>query len=264
MKSVGRIIVTFSVIVLSGCQGGSAPAATTVGSAVSGRPLTIDQAEALSSVLLKNYEAGGAKFRATIPYSRTATFVLTGEVNYERHLAGARLTVESSSTQTVRPTELFWNDTDVVEELDGLPLEMATRGRTDVKFLSRPMTTTSPQDIVLKLVLGTASQQRDNPQLVQQGGARFLRAEMIGADAVDVYRFGERTVYWVRKADGLLARVEAKITSIEGTTVVDFLEHVRVDLTGPRRTEVVASTELPAEVLARLTSGVIDTVVKAP
>lgn len=206
----------------------------------------------LSSVLVKNFEVGGAEFKVTVPFGSAATFHLDGTVDYKRHFAGATLRVEGSQPAPP-PAEVFWNLTDVVEGIDGLSAELAALGRPPAKYLARPLTKTSTQDVVLNLVLATSAEQRDNPQLVQQGTARFLRTDAIGGAPVDVYRYGARTTYWVRKSDSLLMRVEADLAVATGTTVIDLVDHRAIEMTGPRRDDVVSAKDLPDEVIVRLT-----------
>lgn len=253
MRRSVRACLVVAGFVLGACGSDSSratPTTTTVGT-----PLTASQASALASVLAKNFEAGGAEFSVTVPYGPASTFFLNGRIDYSRHLAEATLRSEVGGGAETATSTLFWSNDMVLEEVDGLPAEAAALGRADVKYLARPMTKSSAQDVVLAFVLATASEQRENPQLLQQGTARFLRADVVNGDAADVFRFGERTVYWVRQNDGMLVRIEANLAVAEGVTIIDLAKHGSVSIAGPLDAQVIDSQDLPPDVLKRLLTG---------
>jgi hypothetical protein len=248
---VAGLAVTGPVIgACSSSSSGTASTTTTVGT-----PLTASQASTLASVLTKNFEAGGAEFAVRVPYGPTSTFFLDGRIDYSRHLAEATLRSEVNGGAETSTSSLFWSNDMVLEEVDGLTAEMSSLGRQGVKFLARPITKSSAQDIVLAFLLATASEQRENPQLLQQGTARFLRNDTINGEGVDVFRFGERTIYWVRQSDGVLLRVEATLAVAEGVTTIDLSNHGAVTIPGPLNDEVIDAAEVPADVLKRLMGG---------
>jgi hypothetical protein len=225
-----------------------------------GKPLTLAQAETLAGVLTKNYDAGGAVFSVTVPYSPQTTYTLNGTIDYTKGVAQSTLSIVSNGGKDKADSELLWTKQEVLEQLPGLTEAVAANGRAGVKFVSRPLTTSSPQDVVLNLLLGTASQQRENPALIQQGteqgDSAFLRTDTLRNTPVDVYRFGKKTTYWVGRDDGVLMRFEATLAIAPGVTVIDFLEHKAVSIPGPTTSEVILATDIP-DIMKTLTGNTV-------
>jgi hypothetical protein len=259
----GCVLVLLSVV---SC-GSSKPIDASSGPSVpAGKPLTLAQAEVLASVLTKNFDEGGAVFTVTVPYSTQTTYTLNGSIDYTKGTAQSTLRITSVGKDPA-DSELLWTKQEVIEQIPGLTEAVAAKGRPGVNFVSRPLTTSSPQDVVLNLLLGTASQQRENPALIQQGtdkgDSAFLRTDTLRNTPVDVYRFGKKTTYWVGHDDGVLMRFEATLAIAPGVTVIDFLEHKPVSIPGPKASEVVFASEIP-DVMKSLTGNTIPPAAKPP
>jgi hypothetical protein len=241
LKKIFSLLSLLLCIVSCSSSNNSAPTSNT------GKSITLAQAERLASVLYKNYEAGGARFIAVSGLSGEKTSKISGNIDYQKGLAEADLDFYGKIPKT--PTKIIWTKSEVVEELPGLKEEMTSRGRPEVLFLSRPLTKTSPQDIVLSLLLGTGSTQRENPALIQQGTehgeAKFLRNELLLGKKMEIIKFGERTTYWIGEEDGILYRLEAKLAISSDVTTIDFLEHAPVIIEPPKASQVVKSSEIP-------------------
>lgn len=260
------------LLAASGCGSSTPKDASSTPSIPAGKPLTLAQAETLAGVLTKNYDAGGAVFSVTVPYSPQTTYSLNGSIDYTKDTGGpngakgtkgvaqATLRITSNSGKDTADSALLWTKNEVIEELPGLTEAVAAKGRQGVKFVSRPLTTSSPQDVVLNLLLGTASEQRENPALIQQGteqgDSAFLRTDTLRNTPVDVYRFGKRTTYWVGHEDGVLMRLEATLAIAPGVTVIDFLEHKPVSIPGPTTAEVILASDIP-DIMKALTDNTI-------
>jgi hypothetical protein len=214
--------------------------------------LTPDQAAVLSNVLKKNYDAVGSKFIARVPYGPAATFTLAGEVDFAKGFGGATLHSEVVGQPPV-DSKVFWQPQEIAEELEGLTDGMAANGRPGVKYLVRQLTKNSAQDIVLQFISGLGVAQAENPQLIQQGDAAYLGRDTVNGVEVDTFRFG-KTIYFVRMSDGMLARVEANLAVSQGIVTIDFLSHEAVKIVSPPLSEVVDVSQVPADLLTRLTS----------
>jgi hypothetical protein len=268
----GCVLVLLSVV---GC-GSSTPGDVSSNSSVpAGKPLTLAQAEVLASVLTKNFDEGGALFTVAGRSNAQTGFTLNGSIDYTtgtndtkgtKGVAQATLRITSEGKEPA-DSELLWTKQEVLEQIPGLTEAVAAKGVPDVKFVSRPLTTSSPLDVVLNLLLGTASQQRENPALIQQGTdqgtSAFLRTDILRNTPVDVYRFGKKTTYWVGHDDGVLMRFEAILAIAPGVTVIDFLEHKPVSIPGPKANEVVFASEIP-DVMKSLTGNTIPPAAQPP
>jgi hypothetical protein len=248
--------LTAIVLVVGGmtaCGSTTAKKATESTTTVAGKEkgLTPDQAAVLSNVLKKNYDSVGSKFVAQVPYGPAATFTLTGQVDFVRGFGGATLKSEVVGQPPV-DTQVFWQPAEVAEELEGLTAGMSANGRDGVKYLVRTLTKNSAQDIVLQFISGLGVAQAENPQLIQQGDAAYITRETLRGNEVDVFRFG-KTIYYIRAADGMLDRVEANLAVSQGIVTIDFMSHEAVNIVSPPLSEVVDVSQVPPDLLGRLT-----------
>jgi hypothetical protein len=236
------------------CGGGAGSAAeataTTTGGAdaSSETPLTAAQANVLAGVLYANQQAGGASFRATVPFGSAATFVLEGTIDWRNHVGQATVVTRFSSGQPEQRVPLLFTQTAVLDgSIRDHAEQLAPLGLDQLKWVARaPAPGDVPLDVVLALLMGMASEQRENPLLIRQSGAAFLRSDEVGGVAVDVYRYGERTRYWVAE-DGVIRRVEAELAVAEGTTIIDLSPGPQQVLL-PNENEVTSLDRLPPEI----------------
>jgi hypothetical protein len=189
------------------------------------QPLTDEQASALSQVLTRNYDAGGAAVVATVPYGPESNLRFDGVVDWVEHGGLGRLVTEVDGRDPER-TEVAWTESEVAVRPEG-------GGADDWTF--RPADPdTVPLDRVIALVVASAGPERDNPLLVAQSDARWLRTDSVdvaGDDVeVDVFDSGGRLEYWIGVDDGLLYRLDADIDGFEGTTTIEYRDHGPVQL----------------------------------
>ena len=233
---------------LAGCGGSSRPggkaSTSTSGSVADGRPLTDVQALALSRILLKDGQAGGASFVVDLPSRGAIVAHLTGEVDWAHHLARATYAPTAGGAET---TEYEWNRSIVlVGGIPGLEAAMAAQGRPGVTWVSRPLDpTTAPLDGVLSLFFALSSDRPDNPQLLTQAGARYLGRRTYDGASLDGYRYGANTTYWVGPADGLLRRVEARFRSFSDPVIVHLSDLGPRRPAQPQKSEVVDASTIP-------------------
>lgn len=246
----------FATSVLGACggnDGGSQPATSgrevsaTTTTQVPGTRLTAAQAARLSRVLFNNYDKGGADVEVTAPFG-AATFVMKGTIDWRAHVG--RLDVATSFTNGAAPerTEAYFTRSSVFSTLPGLTEAMAKQGRPGVNFVGRPLNDTSRLDLIIKLLDGLSSDRADNPLLIRQGEARYLRAE----GGLDIYQYGPKTTYWV-DAQGQMARLEARPKGFDGPVRIVLKSHRSVEVVFPPAAAVVGVAEIP-DLYRQLTS----------
>ncbi len=189
------------------------------------QPLTDDQAAALSQVLVRNFDAGGAEFAASVPYGVDARLEFDGIIDWIDHGGLGELTTTVDGSPTER-TEIAWTETEVA---------VRPTGAADDAWTLRPADADGvPLDRVIALMVASAGPERDNPLLVAQSDARWLRTDRIDLDGtnvdVDVFDSGGRLEFWVGIDDGLLYRLAADIDGFDGITTIDFRDHGPVQL----------------------------------
>jgi hypothetical protein len=250
-------VALFSVALVIGvaaCSGGGGGQASTTTSTGDGTPLTDSQAAALSQVLFKNLQAGGADLAVNVAYGQAASLVLTGIVDWTDHIGQGRLETRYTDGRASTFTDLVWtSDAVIIADPPGLAAAAAVVGRQGVRYIARrPAPDSIPLDRVIAISVSLAATQRDNPLLVQQSDARFLGRDAIDGHAMDRYRYQDRTIYWVGVDDGLLHRVEATINGFAGVTTFDLTGHGPRSVILPSHDEVLDTTSLPPDALAQL------------
>jgi hypothetical protein len=203
--------VLLCALLLAGC----AP------STVEPHPLTTAEAERLALVRYLNYEAGLSAVHATIP-TGAGTVVLDGRVDFVTHVGHAALTTKGR-TDAASAGVLQWNPKLVafrqgIGADDALPPD---------GWQLRPLQGGAELDVVLLVVLNLANDRPDNPQLLRQSTAQWLRSDTVEDVAVDVFtgpaKDGEaaRLAYWVDR-DGQLRRVTVRLTGRPEEATVSF------------------------------------------
>ncbi|MDT7783894.1 MAG: hypothetical protein QOF58_2313 [Pseudonocardiales bacterium] len=189
------------------------------------RPLSIPEAERLALVRFSNYTTGTSAFTASVP-SPGGKLVLDGRVDFVNHLGYAGMRTDGRDDQF--STGLVqWNlgrmafavnpstkPIDPIPVVDWQVRELRERG--------------SELDGALRLLVNLGSDRPENPQLLLQSSARWLRSDKIGDTAVDIFEGPKqkdatdaRLRYWIDQ-DGKLRRLEAKLGNQEELAVFDF------------------------------------------
>ncbi|MGL5859007.1 MAG: hypothetical protein ACRC35_11515 [Angustibacter sp.] len=188
------------------------------------KPLTLDEADRLAEMRLRNYEDRGARFVANLP-DPGGTVQLDGRLDWRNHVGDAtvRLLARPGAPQ-VPDQRVVWSRTEAVIG----PVSGTTGNRIELTSSRTPLA------ITLRLLLALSATRADNPELLRQGGAVILRSDTVDGTTVDVFRGpavltdttevqqGEqRTAYWVDRA-GVLRRFEARIADDAPAVVVRF------------------------------------------
>ena len=164
------------VLALSACTSSPDPSAPDA----SARPVTTEEAQLLAVTRFNNYDAGTRPFSTTLT-EQGAELTVTGWIDYVAHVGYA------SVTGAFDPQAMVWSDTTVgiipqTPDEDGNPI--LPMPAADAEWQSRPLDpTTSRLDAMLAVLSSLGSDRPDNPLLVQQTGALWLRD-----DTVDTHR----------------------------------------------------------------------------
>lgn len=206
MRRIG-IVLAVAILVLGGC------AATPAGP----RALTTEEAQRLAVARFRNVDVGIREIVMTVPGAEGVE--LTGWVDFARHLGYASVIDLDSQA----PLGLLRWDLDSVAVHD--PVASTLPVPTDGWSVS-PVDVTSSLGNAIIVVLSLGSDRPDNPQLLQQTDARWLRTDSVGSVEVTVFAGPsadavataappvdrELTRFWVDDT-GLLLRFEARTSS---------------------------------------------------
>ncbi len=230
---VATRLAAAAVALLVGCSSGGGADEARAAS------LSDDDAAVLSQVLSRNYEGKGATFAASLLVRAGTTLTLQGEVDWAGHRGRADVQWAGNDAPG-RPVEVAWADSTVAERLTGLAAALTQAGRPAATWVARPADTTNGiLDRAVQFVAKLSSTQRDNPVLLQQDAkAAWVRTEKLDGAAVDVYRYGDATTFWVRADDHRLVRVEGTLTGFAGPLVVRVLTAGEQQVLGPKSADV--------------------------
>jgi hypothetical protein len=233
-------ISALCVAVLAACGGSSS-------SDVGPRHLTQEQAELLATVRFRNYDAGVRSIVVTIPDTAAegpgSGGRVEGWVDFARHLGYAAATQGSTPLGAVA-----WS-------AERIAINESARGPVDVAVpregwrSDRLDPQASSMTRALAIVLNLASDRPENPLLLRQSDAAFLRTAEIDGTKVVVLagpspataastpsteapaspRTRDRIRYWI-DGDGLLRRVQVTVPGTTAWTTIDLSDAEGVTL----------------------------------
>lgn len=189
------------------------------------RPLSIPEAERLALVRFSNYTTGTSAFTASVP-SAGGKLVLDGRIDFVNHHGYAGMRTDGRDDQFSKGL-VQWNLARMAFAMNPStkPIDPVPVIDWQVRALQERG---SELDGALRLLVNLGSDRPENPQLLLQSSARWLRSDKIGDTAVDIFEGPKqkdatdaRLRYWV-DSDGKLRRLEAKLGSQEELAVFDF------------------------------------------
>ncbi|WP_053204435.1 hypothetical protein [Jiangella muralis] len=245
-------LAAVAVLALSGCSGDAEPDAA-AGASESGdgpRPLTGDEAQRLSMMRYTNYTDGVRAVRFEV-VDNGRTLTVDGWADFAQHVGYAQVGEAGADPELVAWTLSGFTSHAPVGPADpdggGPPLPPPDDAAWTSSALAPEQ---SRLHAVLALVFQAASDRPDNPLLLQQTDARWLRSDEVGGVAVDVVAGptadraydpatatgaadgSEATVrYWVDE-QGRLLRLETRLGGAGDWTTVDFADAPGVDVAG--------------------------------
>ncbi len=179
-RAAGVLAALIAAAVLVGCVGGTDPAPDP-----SPRAVTSEEAQLLAVTRFRNYDAGSRPFTTSLSVSGVET-ELAGWIDWASALGYAAAS-GSFGTEGV-----LWNDATV----GAIPIEADADGRPPLPIpsLDDPGwqfqeldAGASPLYALLAALSGLGLDRPDNPLLVQQSGALWLREDELGGVPVTVF-----------------------------------------------------------------------------
>ncbi len=271
-NAAGAVLALITLLPLAGCSSHSDPAtqaataSTPAASAAAAsepaasagpRALTADEATRLSVMRLNNFSIGTRAITGTIT-DGTTEVSLIGWVNYVDHVGYAL--ANPASSQTASPFLVQWTPGEVgiqnYSEGPTPPLPVPTTNWSVSEFDPSVSFLANAQAIVLNL----AADQPDNPQLLTQSSAQWLRSDTVNGVAVDVFAGpkeadGEvpdpndtsesRIRYWL-DVSGNLQRIEMRIGT-DLWSLIDFTNAPGVLIPNPNNTGSAETETVPTD-----------------
>jgi hypothetical protein len=216
---ISRRIALLAVAVLTLTSCGENSSKTTQ------RPLTQQEASTLSQASFTNYDIGGALFEVnTVTEPNGPQLRLRGRVDWKTHSGSANVLANIPSPTLAG---VWWQKNAVMERRP--TFDTAILAATKVKdpvLVRRPETTRRRLDQVIAVLTGLAAEQAENAQLVlQMEGSAFLRTDELRGRAVDVMRYGQRSIFWIDSENGRMLRFEGTNKLGNQPIIVDIVKH---------------------------------------
>lgn len=218
MNELGRrhvLLGLATAVLMAGCG------STTDGEkAAESRPLTGAEAELLALTRYRLHQEGQVGVSMSWPGEPDTTLDVTLDLTAPRAFGSMRWTADGGA----RVDRLIGWNLSAIATAPAVPSGSPAPGRA--AWSTRALSTAVGQDLFLALALTLGSDRPENPVLIRQGSARFLRHDSVDGTAVSVYSgprpadqspgttsgttsgTGARTRYWVDD-DGELRRFEA-------------------------------------------------------
>ena len=185
-------------------------------------PVTPAEADRLAEALYGNWESGGATFELNAAPAPGESVVVQGQVDFVDQVGYGLVSAvgEDSPVKGVifTPTTIFENIPVLVD---------ASAGLTGQQFVwvARPIDTSAYQlDGLLGVVFGLATQQRDNPELIAQSGAQWIRGDTLRGTPVDVFEYSPQARFWIEQGGTRLLRFEGNNDTLTRPIVIDVTE----------------------------------------
>jgi hypothetical protein len=231
------IVLVAAAASIVGCGGATGPA-------ISERSLTIEEAGQLAAVQYDNFRAGGAAFQVAAAFTMSGdTLNLEGTIDWENHVGRARVVARGAEEGIV---EVYWTDDVVLERWPAADAVLTRLGYADARYLARsPDPASRLLDRVLGILLALASEQQDNPVLIQQkAGSAFVRTDELKGNVVTVLRYGERNLYWIDASTRQLLRFEGNAEGGSAPVIVDLLSMGTQKVTLPLQNQVLDTSSI--------------------
>jgi hypothetical protein len=231
-----RVLLLLVCIALSACGGNDGSGAP--------RQLTQDEASRLAGAAFLNHRSGGSAFEVTtLSAVGGQRLTLSGVVDWSHNRGVASVDIAGGGSTLVA---VAWEQNVVAERRPADEETLAREGLPPGAWIGRLADQRRRIDQVIAVVTGLATKRPENAVLIrQEEGSSFMRNDTLRGTAVEVLRYGQRSIFWIDVATGRMLRFEGNDT--EGTLpiIVDFLPHITTAITPPGPEDVVSLDEHP-------------------
>lgn len=187
-------------------------------------PHTVTDAEAdrLAESLYANGDAGGLTFELNAAPSPGETVRVQGQVDFDEQVGYGLVTAVGEDS----PVEgVIFTPSTILENIPTLVDASAAVGGPTFTWVGRPLDSQAYQlDGLLAVVFGLATKQRDNPELISQSGARWLRHDTLRGTEVDVFEYSPQARFWIEAGGTRLLRFEGNNDTLSRPIVIDITE----------------------------------------
>jgi hypothetical protein len=214
-----------------------------------GAAVTDAEAEALSRLLQRNHQRGGADFVVTAPYASDVVLTLTGEVDFRRSRGTAELvTSYGDGRPDDSATVYFSADALWVGEVPGLAAALREAGSGGAAYLRRPLAAGDRADlldVLVRVVLNLGRERADDPRAFLDGDWTWQGRRSIDSRLSSVFAEDGGPTVAVDAADDLLLQYVTGLPGQRFEVTVTLADHGPTSVTLPADAQTADAAEHP-------------------
>lgn len=220
---------------------------------VPGDPVTEQEADVLSGLLYRDYQAGGADFELTAPFAESAVLTLTGEVDFVRGIGRAQGVTTYRNGQPAETRTLFFTTKDIwFGDVPGLSQALAGAGLPDAGYVRRPIATTNSStgtasliDVLVQLVPRLSARAADDPRSFLERHYTWQGTRAVNGDLAALYRSGTGTTVAVAAQSKLLVQYLTRLPDQDFDVTITLSKHGTRSIDLPSDAETVNAADHP-------------------
>jgi hypothetical protein len=219
---------------------------------VPGDPITPAEAEVLSGLLYRNYQAGGANFVVSAPYAEGTVLTLTGEVDFARGIGRAQGVTTYSNGQPQETRTLFFTTTDVwFGDVPGLSQALAGVGLPAASYVRRPIATTGATgtasliDVLVQLVPRLSARAADDPRSFLERNYTWQGTTSVNGALASLFHSGTGTTIAVAADSASLLQYVTRLPDQNFDVTITLSDHGAREIELPSDAETVKAADHP-------------------
>jgi hypothetical protein len=241
------LVLTLLVVLalVAGCSSGDDERAP-------GDPVSEEEAEVLSGLLYRDFQAGGADFVVTAPYAEGAVLTLTGEIDFPRGTGRAQGVTEYDDGRPADTRTLFFTDSDIwFGDVPGLAQELTAAGLPDAGYVRRPIAATDATgtasliDVLVQMVPRLSARAEDDPRSFTENGYTWQGTRSVNGKLASVFRTGGGATITVGAEDHLLLQYVTRLPDQEFDVTITLTDHGKREIGLPADAETLDATAHP-------------------
>ena len=219
-----------------------------------GDPVSTQEAEVLSQVLVADREAGGADFEVRAPFAQGAALTLTGESDFEGSIGRAQAVTTYGDGRPDETRTLFFSEEELYQgDVPGLAEALGGAGLPAATYVRRPVTATNANgtasllDVLVQMVTRLSAATADDPGSF--GDYTWRGAQQIDGELASLFQSGTGATIAVGTESRLLLQYVTRLQDFDVT--IDLSDHGEREITLPADADSVDLTAHP-EIAATL------------
>jgi hypothetical protein len=213
-----------------------------------GAPVSSQEAEVLSKVLVSDLEAGGADFEVHAPYAEGTVLTLTGEIDFARSIGRAQAVTTYGDGRPQETRTLFFSQDQLYQgDVPGLADALSGAGLPAATYVRRPVTATGASgtasllDVLVQMVTRLSARSADDPRSF--GQYTWRGTQQVDGELVSVFQGGTGATIAVGAESKLLVQYMTKLQDFDVT--IDLSDHGAREIPLPADDDTVDLTAHP-------------------